>query len=76
MGHCSSMYVWFASACASAELERLSRRRCGEWAEGSRQVDDDGDRFSDLRKRQRSGVAERANHPCRRDGTEVLALGR
>ena len=34
-------------------------------SKGSREVDDDGDRLSDLRQRQRSDVAECVDDPCR-----------
>jgi hypothetical protein len=42
--------------------------------ERSGQVDDHGDRLSNLCERERSDIAERSDHPCRRDGPKVLAL--
>ena len=55
-------------------IGRLRCRRGGEQTESSGQVDDDGERLSDLRQRLRPNVAERADHTRWRDGTHMLTL--
>jgi len=70
--HCGPWSGWDV-AITSGQVGRLSGR-CLEWTTGSRQVDDDGDRLSDLRQSERAHVAENFDGSCRRNGSDVLTL--
>ena len=60
---CSALLSWEV-AITSGELERCIVVVASR-STGSGQVDDDGDRLSDLRQRQWPHVAERVDDSCR-----------